>query len=270
MTRPDKASTQVGRVGLRFLRYYSNAQSRLWARVLEGIVSIMSAPCCNAALIGAAFLLWLLPVNPANAFQQPALNGHQIKREQPAPESSHVPPTLEQMPSVPPKVNFTNGQLTIVAENSTLGDVLRAVGTQTGAAVEMSTDATERVVAHLGPGAARDVVTKLMNGSHFNYVILGSAARPGQIDRVILTPMLGAPLAEPDATAIPIDGSSNSAPMRIAEQPVDHSVESPANTASGKDNQISRPRADASEESTRDSNEDQQRVSHGEVAAPPK
>ena len=154
------------------------------------MVSIMSAPCCNAALIGVAFLLWLLP---ANAFQQPPLHGRPIKREQLAPGSSHVPPTLEQMPFVPPKVNFTNGQLTIVAENSTLGDVLRAVGTQTGAAIEMSTDATERVVAHLGPGPARDVITKLMNGSLFNYVILGSAAQPDHIDRVILTPMLRTP-----------------------------------------------------------------------------
>ena len=153
-------------------------------------MSIMSARCRNPALIAAAFLLWLLPAKPATAFQQPPLHERPIKREQPAPETSHQPPTLEQMPAVPPKVNFADGLLTIVAENSTLGDVLRAVGTQTGAAIEMSTDAPERVVTHLGPGPARDVITKLMSGSHFNYVILGSAARPDHIDRVILTPML--------------------------------------------------------------------------------
>jgi hypothetical protein len=234
------------------------------------MVSVMSAPYCNAALIGAAFLLWLLP---ANAFQQPPLLGRPIKREQPSPESSHVPPTLEQMPALPPRVNFANGLLTIVAENSTLGDVLRAVGTQTGAAIEMSTDATERVVAHLGPGPARDVIRKLMNGSHFNYVILGSASQPDDIDRVILTPMLGAPPPELDANAIPIEGSNTPVPARIAEQPVDDSVESPANTASDKDNQASRPRVNTPEESSRDSNWDQQqqqRVSHGEVGAPPK
>ncbi len=232
----------------------------------------MSAPCWNAALIGAAILLWLLPVKPANAFQQRPLHGGQIKREQPAPESSHVPPTLEQMAAVPPKVNFANGLLTIVAENSTLGDVLRAVGTQTGAAIEMSTDATERVVAHLGPGPARDVITKLMNGSLFNYVILESAAQPDHIDRVILTPMLRTPLPEFDATAIPIEGSNIPVPARIAERPVDDSVESPANTESDKDNQASRPRVNAPEESSRDWNWDQQqqRVSHGEVGSPPK
>lgn len=230
----------------------------------------MSARCCNAALIGTAFLLWLLP---ANAFQQPSLHGRPIKQAQPAPESSHLPPTPEQMPAVPPQVNFANGLLTIVAENSTLGDVLRAVGAHTGAAIEMSTDATERVVTHLGPGPARDVVTKLMNGSRFNYVIVGSAARPDQIDRVILTPMLGAPLSGLDATAIPMEESNTPVPPRIAEQPVDDSVESPPSTASDKDNQGSQPGANAPEESSRDWNGDQQqqqRVSHGEVGAPPK
>ena len=236
------------------------------------MVSVMSAPRCNAALAGAAFLLWLFPLNPANAFQQRALHERPIKREQPAPVSSLVPPALEQMPAVPPKVKFANGLLTIVAENSTLGDVVRAVGTQTGAAIEMSTDATERVVIHLGPGPARDVVTKLMNGSHFNYVILGSAAQPDHIDRLILTPILRNPLPELDATAIPIEGSNPPVPERIAERPVNDTVESPANTASDKDNQASRSRVNATEESLQDSNwdQEQQRVSHGEGGAPPK
>lgn len=239
---------------------------------MEGMVSVMSARCCSAALIGATFLLWLFPVNPANAFQQPLLNRRPIKREQPAPESSHVPLTLEQIPAVPPKVNFADGLLTIVAENSTLGDVLRAVGKQTGAAIEMSTDATERVVTHLGPGPARDVVTKLMNGSDFNYVILGSAAQPDHIDRVILTPILRPPLPQFHATAIPIEESNPPVPVRIAEQPVGGSAESPANLASHKDDQATRPRVNAPEESSQDSNweQQQQRVSHGEVGAPQK
>ena len=231
----------------------------------------MSARCCNAALIGAAFLLWLLPVNPANAFQQPALHERPLKRQQPAPESSHLPPTLEQMPAVPPEVKFVNGLLTIVAENSTLGDVVRAVGAQIGAAIEMSTEATERVVIHLGPGPAREVVTKLMNGSHFNYVILGSVAQPDHIDRVILTPILRNSLPELDATAIPIGGSNPPVPEEIAERPVNDPGKSPANAPSDKNNQASRERVNATE-SVQDSNgdEQQQRVSHGEVGTPPK
>ena len=65
------------------------------------------------------------------------------------------------MPAVPPKVSFSGGMLTIVAENSTLSDILRAVKAQTGAAVEIPPNATERVVTHLGPGAPRDVLSSL-------------------------------------------------------------------------------------------------------------
>ena len=78
-----------------------------------------------------------------------------------------------------------------MAENSTLADILRAVRTQTGAAIEVPPNATERVVAHLGPGPARDVLAALLNGSHFNYVMLGSAAHPDSVDRLILTSKSG-------------------------------------------------------------------------------
>ena len=38
-----------------------------------------------------------------------------------------------------------------------------------------------------GPGAARDVVTQLLSGSHFNYVILSSASEPQGITRLMLS-----------------------------------------------------------------------------------
>ena len=44
---------------------------------------------------------------------------------------------------------------------------------------------------HLGPGPARDVLAALLNGSHFNYVMLGSAAHPDSVDRLILTSKSG-------------------------------------------------------------------------------
>ncbi len=104
-----------------------------------------------------------------------------------APTTAIVPLSPEQMPATPPQVAFSNGFLTIVADNSTLGDVLRAVHRQTGAAIEVPGNATERVVGKFGPGAPRDVLSSLLNGSHFNYVLLGSATNSSALDRVILT-----------------------------------------------------------------------------------
>src|SRR6266567_8377305 len=83
------------------------------------------------------------------------------------------PPTPEQGPSSPPEVNYQGGQLVIVARNSTMGDVLNAVKQKTGASVEMPSISSERVVGKFGPGAPRDVMAQLLNGSHFDYVLLG-------------------------------------------------------------------------------------------------
>jgi hypothetical protein len=103
------------------------------------------------------------------------------------PEPPAAPLRPEQMPATPPQVSFHNGLLTITAQNSTLGDILRAVRNQTGAAVDVPGNATERVAGGFGPGPARDVLATLLNGSHFNYLLLGSATNPDALERVILT-----------------------------------------------------------------------------------
>jgi len=100
------------------------------------------------------------------------------------------PIPLDSMAPVAPQVSYQNEQLTIVAPNSTLGDILRAVRKQTGAEIEIPA-ATERVVTHLGPGPAREVVAELLNGSRFNYVLLGSAGNDGVLTRVVLVAKTG-------------------------------------------------------------------------------
>src|SRR5579884_2369984 len=98
------------------------------------------------------------------------------------------PPTPEQMPAVPPQVSYENGLLTIVAPNSTMSAVLNAVHQKTGANVEMPPGSgNERVVGRMGPGPARDVLATLLNGSRFNYVMIGSDTDPSAIQRIVLT-----------------------------------------------------------------------------------
>lgn len=97
---------------------------------------------------------------------------------------------LDSIAPVPPQVSYQNGQLTIVAPNSTLGDILRAVRKQTSADIEVP-PATERVVTHLGPGPAREIVAELLNGSRFNYVLLGSPEDASALTRVVLVAKSG-------------------------------------------------------------------------------
>jgi hypothetical protein len=131
--------------------------------------------------------LWLLLlVGLAYGQQRRSATNQTAKQEQPPAQPASPPPTLAQLPATPPQVSFQGGQLTISAQNSTLGDILKAVRAQTGATIDLPGTASERVVGQFGPAPARDVLASLLNGSHFNYLLLGSPTDPSALDRVIL------------------------------------------------------------------------------------
>ena len=110
------------------------------------------------------------------------------------------PMPLDTIGAVPPQVTFQNNELTIVAPNSTLADILRAVRKSTGAEIEVPS-APERVVTHLGPGPARSIVAQLLNGSRFNYVLLGSPQDETALTRVVLVAKSGADTIVPNPAA---------------------------------------------------------------------
>jgi len=132
----------------------------------------------------------------------PAQNHKKAKKPLPPPLPSGPTGPVQQIPldsiaAVPPQVTFQNNQLTIVAPNSTLAEILRAVRKQTGAEIEVPA-APERVVTHLGPGPAREVMAELLNGSRFNYVLLGSPGDQNGLTRVVLVAKSGAPDITPN------------------------------------------------------------------------
>lgn len=143
-------------------------------------------------LLGAVFLC-ATAVNPVQAASEQT---HKKTKKVPKPELPPLPsgPTgpvqqipLDSIAAVPPQVTYKDNQLTIVAPNSTLADVLRAVRKQTGAEIDIPA-APDRVVTHLGPGPARSVIADLLNGSRFNYVLLGSPNDDSVLTRVVLVP----------------------------------------------------------------------------------
>jgi hypothetical protein len=147
--------------------------------------------------VGVAFALSLAvlcagnlcPANAAQAPQRRLAKSKAKKQELPPLPSGPTGPVqampLDTIAAVPPQVSFENNQLTIVAPNSTLGDILRAVRKSTGAEIDVPT-APERVVTHLGPGPAREIVADLLNGSRFNYVLLGAPGDDTALTRVVL------------------------------------------------------------------------------------
>ena len=134
-----------------------------------------------------------------STFGVPALaqkvDGRKVQKKKPEPPPlpaytpGPLPPMpLDQVPAVAPKVSFHAGQLSIQAHNCTLADVLKEIRKQIGADFDVPSSAIERVVADIGPGPARDVLTELLNGTHFNYVIVGSLTDPTAVQNVLLTP----------------------------------------------------------------------------------
>jgi hypothetical protein len=91
------------------------------------------------------------------------------------------------MPSGPVVITYGNGELTIQALNSRLEDVLRAVSRETGALIEIPGEAKERVFGEFGPGPVASVLASLLNGSHFNYVMVGRSDNLHALAHVILT-----------------------------------------------------------------------------------
>jgi len=86
-------------------------------------------------------------------------------------------------------VTFRKGMLSIHANKATLSDVLYAVQQRTGAEVAIASGADqEQVAVDLGPGPAAEVLSQLLNGSRFNFMILSAENNPLQIERVILSP----------------------------------------------------------------------------------
>jgi hypothetical protein len=80
--------------------------------------------------------------------------------------------------------------------------------------------ASERVVGKFGPGQPRDVLNTLLNGSKFDYVLLGMAGNPGAVQKVILTPRQSSG-ANPNAAAQ--NNNSAASPQPDDEQQPDES-----------------------------------------------
>jgi len=103
--------------------------------------------------------------------------------------STPPPAAAEKTAAHSPKVTYQDGQLTIIAENSLLSDILSALHAAMGAAINLPASASsERIWVRLGPGPARKVVSDLLSDTDLNFVIQGSTTDVDGIQSVLLTP----------------------------------------------------------------------------------
>jgi hypothetical protein len=114
------------------------------------------------------------------------------------------------------QVVFVQGQLEITADNSSLNQILREVGSQTGMKITGGvTD--ERVFGKYGPGAPAEILANLLEGTGSNMLLRNTAANvPTEL---ILTPQGGGPTPpNPNARGFDDDSSDGDQPAPPEQQ----------------------------------------------------
>jgi hypothetical protein len=142
---------------------------------------------------------------------------------QPASTASVVAPALPAAPPAPDwpakqqptdaSVVWDSQGLRIVASNSSLAQILREVSTVTGAKIE-GMGADQRVFGTYGPGAVRDVLSELLDGSGYNVLMVGDLGQ-GTPRQIILS-------APPTGPAPPVPNTpaeEEPPPEQEAQQP---------------------------------------------------
>ena len=99
-----------------------------------------------------------------------------------------IPPTPEQMPPGAPKIEYQSGLLSVESFNSKLTDILNGIHSKTGIQFEGLQSGPDRVAGKFGPAPADEVLTTLLSGSRYDYVIVGLQDSPKLVQRVILSP----------------------------------------------------------------------------------
>jgi hypothetical protein len=188
----------------RALRLSLEMHSRKVFAVVCGLGVMIVAPAVSAHKLPAPPPSSRKPPSLANS-TLPALTSPPVLQEQ-IPQQVPAPLSAEQGTPSRHQVSYEDGQLTIVAENSKLGDILAAVSERMGADIEIPASASdERIWVRLGPGPARRVLAALLGGTDLDYIIQASETDPEGIQSVLLTPRTkaaGAPIVAPGRPAI--------------------------------------------------------------------
>jgi hypothetical protein len=150
----------------------------------------------------------------AAAIAQPA----PAVQQQPAFSVSQPAPSLLQQPAQEAQIILDGDRLSIRADNSSLSAILHQVAGKSGMKIDGLTG-DERVFGTFGPGAPRDVLADLLNGTAYNLVLLGDLS-DGAPRELILTPAThGGVTPTPPPMANTEDAVSEPEPMEPPPPP---------------------------------------------------
>jgi hypothetical protein len=138
---------------------------------------------CLLALLVVAPLCVTTPLDAAPVQGPQAASSQDPNANQQAAAPMAVPEAGK-----PAQVTYQDGKLMILAENSTLSEVLLAVRAATGTNIDLPGGAApQRIWIRLGPGPARQILRDLLDSTEFNYVIQASATDPDGVASISLS-----------------------------------------------------------------------------------
>ena len=160
-------------------RTFRTQEAEAWARAKLlplALLGILSATAACAQTLPMTKLPATTPTAPAVA--------------QPAAATPPLPQGRGPAPAQRAQIQFSNGALTVTAENSSLNQILRDIGQLTGMTITGGvTD--ERVFGVYGPATTETILTALLDGTGSNIVIVeGRGQSPREL---VLTPRQGGP-----------------------------------------------------------------------------
>lgn len=179
------------------------------------------------------------------------------------PQNQAVVPPVAVAPPPPPRprmsVDYKDGKLKIVSDRASLAEVLTEVRRRTGADISIPPAASqEQVFGTLGPASPRDVMAALLNGSHFNFVMVGTESDPTQLRSLFLTLRDNAPVSVPaiappqpsGIVQVPPDPNDNAGTPEADQPPMDENSNPDANADPNADPAVDGSAPDPAAEST--------------------
>ena len=126
--------------------------------------------------------------DPQGQFCKRERSGQNSLRPSVTADQSDAASELAQPATTPPIAQLTDGKLTIRANGQDFASVLESVRSVTGVTVDMPSGMdSEPVFLSTGPASITEALVALMDGSDYNYIIVGSEKDPRLVKRLILT-----------------------------------------------------------------------------------
>jgi hypothetical protein len=111
--------------------------------------------------------------------------------------AQETPKTASDVAAQLPRITLRDGTLTVNADNADLSAILNGVAQASGMKVDGNAG-NARVFGVYGPGNPRQVLTELLDGVGYNFMMVGGAA-DGTPSELLLTAKSGAPPAKASA-----------------------------------------------------------------------